>query len=331
MILSVSRRTDIPAFYAEWFLRRVGEGHVMVRNPVNKRMVSRIPLDPGLVDWIVFWTKDPRPLVERLDRVRERYGEKFHFQYTLTPYDSTLEPSVPPLERRIDALQKLSDLLGPDRVVWRYDPVVFSSAMDLDFHRRRFEELAERIAPHTRRCVASLLDLYGKTGRNLAGLDVRPPSTGEGRQILSHMAQVLARWDVAVETCSEAEDFGGCGVGRGKCVDDRLISRLLGVPWSAAKDKGQRPECGCVPSIDIGAYDTCPHGCRYCYANSGDASVRRSRATYDVDSPLLCGRVEPGDQVKDRTVRRLIGDPSTLPAGLETDRPSLFTDDLRRD
>jgi hypothetical protein len=312
MILSVSRRTDIPAFYAEWFVRRVRAGFVLVRNPMNRRQVSRISLDPAVVDWIVFWTKDPRPLMERLPQVQERYGDHFSFQYTLTPYDALIESSVPHLEQRIRAFQNLSEMLGPDRVVWRYDPIVFAPGMGLEFHQRRFEELANALAPYTHRCVVSLLDTYAKTERNMAGLSVQRPSESEAHALLSHMAHVTASRSMEIQTCAEATDFSALGVRPGKCIDDRVLSKLRGEPWSAPKDKGQRPACGCVASIDIGTYNTCLHGCRYCYATFDAESVRKAREVYDPDSPMLCDRLEAGDVVKERTVKSLFGAQKSL-------------------
>lgn len=305
MILSVSRRTDIPAFYADWFLSRVEEGFVLVRNPMNKRAVSRISLHQSGVDGIVFWTKNARPLMPRLPEIRSRYGDSFYFQYTLTAYDAAIEPSVPSLSSRIDTFKALSGLLGPDRVVWRYDPIFFTLQTDLAFHTKAFEEMANHLGPYTRRCVVSILDPYRKTDRNMAGLGARIPDFAEACQLLSQISQVMATWNIPVETCSESADYSSFGVGVGKCIDDRLISKSRGVPFAVGKDKSQRADCGCIPSIDIGTYNTCPHGCRYCYANFSDAAVQAAHAAYDPASPMLCDQLKPGDVVKERPMASL--------------------------
>ena len=305
MILSASRRTDIPAFYADWFVRRVEEGFVLVRNPMDRNMVSRISLDPAVVDCIVFWTKNARPLMARIPEIRSRYRENFCFQYTLTAYDAAVEPKVPRKSSLIDTFRELSDLLGPDRVVWRYDPIFFTHRMGVEYHKKWFEGLANRLGPYTRRCVVSILDTYRKTERNMAGLGAKVPEYAEICQMFSHFTQVMANWNIPVESCSEGVDYGASGVCHGRCIDDRLVSRLRDMPFEAGKDKTQRPECGCIPSIDIGTYNTCLHGCRYCYANFGDAAVQKARAAYDPASPLLCGRLEAGDVVKERPMKSL--------------------------
>lgn len=300
MILSASRRTDIPAFYSDWFLRRVREGFILVRNPMNKNMVSRISLDPQVIDCVVFWTKNARPLMQRLPEVRAAYRENFYFQYTLTAYDASVEPKVPRKASLIETFKELSDALGPERVVWRYDPIFFTREMDLDYHKKWFEELANRLGKYTRRCVISILDTYKKTERNMDGLGVRVPSDAEIRELLKHFTQVAANWSLPVESCSEAVDYSSTGVCHGKCIDDRLISKLRGMPFDGGKDKSQRPECGCVPSIDIGTYNTCLHGCRYCYANYSDNMVAKAHQDYDPDSPMLCDKLRHADEIKER-------------------------------
>lgn len=303
MIVSASRRTDIPAFHLDWFLGRLREGFVMVRNPRFPNHVVRIPLDRGAIEGVVFWTKDAKRLLDRLDDLR---GVPFYVQYTVTPYDARLEPRVPALAERIATFRALSDAIGPERVVWRYDPIVHMRGFGSPEHVESFRELARKLGPSTRRCVASLFDDYPRARGRLKHLDVRSPSDAEARELLADMARTAASLGFELETCAEAGDYEEFGIRHGRCIDGRILSNIAGHQFPDEKDAGQRPVCRCIPSVDIGAYDTCFHGCLYCYANGSDRAIERSRQASDPASPLLCDHPRPDDIVAERSVRRLL-------------------------
>lgn len=303
MIVSASRRTDIPAFHLDWFLERLREGFVMVRNTRFPNHVAHIALDREAVEGIVFWTKDARPLLARLEALR---AFPFYVQYTVTPYDARLEPGVPALAERIATFRELSGAIGPDRVTWRYDPIVYMRGLGTSGHIESFRELAGKLGPGTRRCVVSLHDDYPRTRGRLKHLEIRSPSDAEARELLADMARTAASLGFELETCAEAGDYDELGIAHGRCVDGRILSKIVGHPFPDAKDAGQRSACRCIPSIDIGAYDTCFHGCLYCYANGSDRAIARSRQASDPASPLLCDRLRPDDIVVERPARRLI-------------------------
>jgi DNA repair photolyase len=296
MIISASRRTDIPAFYADWLLKRIEERSVLVRNPVNAHQVSRVSLSPEAVDGIVLWTKNPAPMLDRLDRLRDYH---YYFQFTLNAYGKDVEVNLPDVAARVDAFRALADAVGKDRVVWRYDPILLSPAYTIDHHLRSFELLVRGLAGYTEKCVISFLDFYPKIAAAVRALGIIPISDEQKRRIAKSLADIALSYGLAIETCAEAIDLSDLGIGHARCVDDRLLSRISGHSVSVEKDRNQRPACGCAASVDIGAYDTCPHGCRYCYANrSAAASCRRE---YDAASPLLCSRLGEGDKV---TIRK---------------------------
>jgi hypothetical protein len=276
MILSVSRRTDIPAFYAEWFCRRLEAGELQVRNPVNPHQISRLVLNPETVDGLVFWTRNAEPLLSRLPRL-EPYP--YYFLYTLTPYGEDLEPGLPSLPRRIEVFRNLSRLIGPDRVIWRYDPIILSGDFTADWHLRQFTGLLEALIGFTRRCIVSFLDVYPAVKRNLPWFTDPPPELK--RDLVARLALLTARAGVTLSTCAEGIDCPG--VTPGGCVDTALLESIGGRPLRRRRDRGQRKSCLCHESRDVGTYGTCRFGCLYCYADRG----RRIPSCQDPDSPLL--------------------------------------------
>lgn len=299
MILSVSRRTDIPAFFPEWFMGRVREGFVLSRNPMNHAQVSRISLSPEAIDCIVFWTKNLAPLMPYLDEIGARFP--FYFQFTLNAYGRDAEPNVPPLGERLATLRALAGKIGRERIVWRYDPVVMSPTYDEAWHIETFGRLAREIAPYVVRCVFSFLDFYPKIAKGLRAMEGRVCGEAEMHALAKAFAASAKKYGLPISACAEALDFSAYGVERGRCVDPELIGRLTGREIRAAKDRNQRPECGCAASVDVGAYNTCRHGCRYCYANHSPKSTESRVALHDETSPLLVGHLADGESVKERT------------------------------
>lgn len=300
MILSVSRRTDIPNYYFDWFCNRMQEGYLYVRNPMNERQVSRIDLSRETVDCIVFWTKNPIPMMERLSELEEY---PYYVQFTLTGYGRDVEPGLPDKRRVLpEAFRRLSRRIGRKRVIWRYDPVLFTPIYTPAYHLKAFGELAGSLEGYTERVVVSFVDSYAKIRKSMAAIGVRQLPEGELQQFAGQLAAIAEMHGLRAESCAEALDLEAVGIRRGSCVDAGLIEEITGCRIAAGKDKGQRKECGCAKSVEVGTYNTCRSGCRYCYANAGEEAVRSRAGRYDPRSPILCGAVEPGDRV---TVRRM--------------------------
>lgn len=284
MIVSASRRTDIPAFYMPWLLNRLSCGFSMVRNPMNSRQIRRVELTPGAVDCIVFWSKNPEPLLVRFDEL-EAFGIPFGIGFTLNAYGSDLEPGVPPLPERIATFRALAQRLGPQKMVWRYDPIAFSPGYDEDFHRNAFRRIADELAGSTTHCITSFLDFYARTIRNLAGTQVREPALEECRTLAAELSGIASTRGIRLEACAES----GIGLPPAACISREWAETICNHAVAARKDPGQRRLCNCIRSIDIGTPDCCPHGCLYCYANrSPESARRRAQTTYDPDSPFLC-------------------------------------------
>lgn len=295
MLLSVSRRTDIPAWYADWFFRRLRAGFVLVPSPHAPHRLTRVPLCPDLVDGIVFWTKNPLPMLPRLGELSAYLSV---FQFTLTGYDPDAEPALPDRDRvLIPAFQRLSTQLGPRRVIWRYDPIFFTREYTEQWHLNRFEQLARRLQGYTTTCVISFLDEYPGTRARMRPLVPAAFDPGAAARLARGLAAIAAEYGIRLQTCAEALDLHDCGIEHGSCVDGALFETLLERPLHWTPAKGQRPECGCADSVDIGTYNTCPGGCLYCYANFSPDHIAANRAAHDPDSPLLTGWPGPSDQI----------------------------------
>lgn len=302
MILSVSRRTDIPAFYWEWFLNRVKAGFVDVRNPMNIHQVSRFDIRPNVVDCIVFWTKNAGNIIPHLDQLKDY---KYYFQYTINPYNKLIEENVPLKKDIIENFKSLSEIIGPNRVIWRYDPILLTGNINIEYHLRYFEELAKRLQGYTQRCVISFVDLYKKTVSNTRDLMMREPTDNEMHILAQKLSIIAKNYKMEVLSCSENIDLDAEGVKHGCCIDRSLIEKIVGYKIDVKKDKNQRKECGCVESVDLGAYNTCLHACKYCYANFNNAKVHTLSQMHNPLSTLLVGELDETDVVKERKVKLL--------------------------
>lgn len=307
MILSVSRRTDIPAFYAEWFMERLRQKYVLVRNPFNIHSISRIPLTPENVDAIVFWTKNSKPIHKYLDEI-DNLKYKYYFQYTITPYKNDLEEKVQDKKEIVETFKKLSEKIGSEKVILRYDPVILSDNYTIDFHKKAFARLCDLLAPYTKKIVFSFLDDYKKISKNIKQLNIKEISAEEMCIMAEYFADTAKNYNLKIESCAEQIDLGRFGINHGKCIDDELIEKITGYKLSVGRDN-QRNACGCVKCIDIGEYNTCMHKCLYCYANINKDAAFKNYKLHDKKSPLLIGYV---DEIKDKIIDRNIKDTKSL-------------------
>lgn len=301
MIISASRRTDIPNYFSEWFFNRIKEGYLFVRNPINPHQISKIDLSPEVVDCIVFWTKNPEPMLARLD---ELDAYEYYFQFTLTGYGKDIEPNVPHKRTvMIPIFQKLSRKIGKDKVIWRYDPILFSDKYHPAYHLHAFDQIAKELCGYTSGCVISFVDLYAKNKKSMAALRSFTLTDRALMAFAKEIASIARNYDMRVATCAEEADLSACGIEHNCCIDRVLIERIAGYKIRAQKDKNQRATCGCMESIEIGTYHTCKNGCLYCYANASQERVGRNCRLYDAHSPLLCGIVAKEDRITERRVK----------------------------
>jgi hypothetical protein len=296
MIISASRRTDIPAFYAEWFANRVNEGFLLTRNPFNANQITRVSLSKKDVDVIVFWTRNASHILKYLHDFDAK-GLDYYFQYTITGYPRTLEKAVPKPYDAVKQFCQLSDMIGAEKVVWRYDPILLSNIVTINEHKRLFLKLAQLLAGKTKRVVISFADFYKKTERNLSQVQglICTDIIHDSElllELVKYMADVARQYGMSIQSCSENVDTISVGVPHGKCIDNELIKEVFGLVASSKKDGGQREDCGCIKSIDVGMYNTCLHECSYCYATFSKNVVIENKRKHDPLSPFLVGGIE---------------------------------------
>lgn len=309
MIVNTGQRTDIPAFYAEWFANRLKAGFVCVRNPYRPEQVSRYRLDPSVVDVIGFCTKNPAPMFRYRELLRD-YGQ--YWFVTITPYGRDIEPNVPDKRRLLEDFKRLSDTVGVNGVGWRYDPIFLSDRYTAAYHLRAFSQIAAALEGCTETAVISFIDLYPKVRRNFP--EARETAREDRLSLGKAMAEIAASHGMTLKPCAEGDELAAFGADCGGCMRISDYEKAIGKRLNAPKKKGARAACACYLSCDIGAYNTCRHLCRYCYANAEPEKVLAFSRLHDPESPFLIGGYTDGDVIHDVPQRSWI-DP----------QPDLFT------
>lgn len=292
MIIQTGMRTDIPAFYSEWFRNRLREGYVLVRNPYNPISVTKYQLSPDVVDMITFCTKNPAPMLPHMDKLKP-YGQ-FWF-VTITPYGKEIEPNVPGKYEVIQSFQRLSDIVGADSICWRYDPIFISEVYSVERHIKNFEQMAKELAGYTKCCVISFIDLYQKVQRNFP--EVKAVTKQERIELGKEFVRIGKKYGITIKSCAEGTELALYGVDCSGCMTIETYESALHARLQAPKFKSLRSECSCFLGTDIGAYDTCGHLCKYCYANTDARQVKQNMHMHDPKSPFLLGNSRPEDKV----------------------------------
>lgn len=294
MIINTGQRTDIPAFYAEWFANRLKEGFVCVRNPYNPNQVSRYRLDPAVVDVIGFCTKNPAPMFPYMELLKD-YGQ--YWFVTITPYGRDIEPNVPDKHQLIEDFMTLSNIVGINSIGWRFDPVFISERYGEEYHIRAFEQIAAALDGYTETAVISFIDLYPKVRRNFP--EVQEVTKEQRIRLGKEFIRIASAHGMTVKPCAEGDELAAYGADCSGCMRIRDYEKAIGMHLNAPKRKGARAECACYLSCDIGAYNTCKHLCRYCYANADISEVLAQSRMHDPKSPFLIGSYMDGDVIHD--------------------------------
>lgn len=310
MIISASRRTDIPSFYSEWFFNRIKEKYVLIPNPYNPNMISRVSLAPAVIDCIVFWTKNPAPMIDKLDRLEDY---KYYFQFTINPYGKELENKLPSLQKRLDTFKRLSDKIGREKVIWRYDPILINEQYTVSMHQEKFAEMAFALKEYTEKCMLGFIDHYPHVRASLREFNIEPLVRDDIERMAVSFKKTANELGMELDTCTVRVDLSHLGIPSGLCVDDKLIERLVGYPILSHKDKNQRNICRCAESIDIGTYESCLNGCIYCYAIKGSYNTAKfNRSKHNRTSPMLIGEVGEEAVIKVREMKSLRTDQLSL-------------------
>ena len=307
MILNTGLRTDIPGFFSEWFYNRIDEGFVYVRNPYAKNQIYSYRLDPELIDCIIFTTKNPRPMFRNLEKI-DKFNQYWHI--TITPYGKEIEPNVPPVDEVIESFKFLSDRLGKEKVTLRYDPIFISEKYSLKKHIESFEYILSSLSNHTTEGIISFIDLYQKTKRNFPNAKEVTPE--ERLKIGEEFAKIGEKYNIKVKTCVEGTELEKFGIDSSGCMTKEVIERAIHKNLDIPKQKARNDECYCLLNNDIGEYNTCNHGCLYCYANSNKKLVERKFKLHDPKSPILIGEISEDDEIKKMNQKSFIAKEKTM-------------------
>ncbi len=295
MIINTGNRTDIPAFFSEWFYNRIKEKYVLVRNPYYLEQVTKYALNPDVVDILCFCTKNPQPMLQRLDEISEFNQIWF---VTITPYGKDIEPNVPEKSEVINSFKTLSKSVGINLVGWRYDPIFINEKYSIEFHIESFEKMAKELSGYTKQFVISFIDLYEKTKRNFKGISA--VKKDEQEFLVKRFVEIGKKYNFKIFTCSENVELEKFGVDVSGCMTKVVIERAIGATLDIPKSiKTSRESCACLLGNDIGAYNTCNHACLYCYANYDMKIVRNNMKLHNKMSPMLIGDINKDDIIKD--------------------------------
>ena len=294
MIINTGQRTDIPAFYSEWFVNRLKAGFVLARNPYNPQRITRYRLTPDVVDVIGFCTKNPAPMLPHIDLLRP-FGQ--YWYVTITPYGRDIEPHVPNKLRVLESFRRLSQIAGVNSVGWRYDPILISEEWPVQRHIKAFEYMANALRGYTKTAVISFIDLYEKTKRNFP--EAKTVSPADQMILGKAMAEICDRCGMTLRPCAEGNALAPFGADCSGCMTAAMYEQAIGQRLKIPSRAPARKACACYLGGDIGAYNSCGHLCRYCYANYDAETVRANLKAHDPQSPLLIGHVMPGDEIRD--------------------------------
>ena len=292
MIINTGCRTDIPAFYSKWFMNRIKEEYVLVRNPYNPQQVTKYSLSPDVVDCLAFCTKNPEPMIDYLDEL-DKY--KQYWFVTITPYGKDVEPNVPDKKKVIESFKKLSKHVGINSIGWRYDPIFIGYGFDVKKHIECFEKIAKELKGYTNNCTISFLDLYEKVKKNAP--NIKPPSKEEQIEIAKAFSKIGKENMMIIHSCCETTNLAQYGLKCNGCMSQEIVEKAINEKLNPPKRKNIRQQCNCLMGNDIGAYNTCAHLCKYCYANYSKSLVIENMKNHDENSPFLIGNSKDYDKI----------------------------------
>lgn len=291
MIINTGGRTDSVQYYAKWLLKRFEEGYVLSRNPLFPNKVSRYELDPRTVDCVVFCSKNYEPILKDIRSITDKFNTYFH--YTITAYGKDIEPGAPSIDKSIQTFQKLSEIVGKNRIAWRYDPVLFTKIYTLDTHIKTFGYMAKQIVPYVQRCIFSFVEMYKRLEVNMP--ELKALSEVDKDAIARELGAIANAQGLYIQTCGTNGDYSKYGIQTSGCMTLEMLGSANGVKFKDLKHKGMRQSCHCIESRDIGAYDSCLNGCKYCYANKSPKKAIQNYKYHDFTSPLILGHLNDTD------------------------------------
>ena len=293
MIINVGGRTDIVNYYTPWLINRLKEGYVLVRNPYNHKQLTRYDLTPKKVDAIIFCSKNYKPILEYMPKIQEKYPVYCH--YTITCYEDDVESKVPTIDESIETLNELSEIVGPKKLSWRYDPILLTDRYTIEKHLQKFEYITSQVHDKISSCIFSFVDMYTKVYRNMP--EIIELTLEDKEEILKGISKTAKEYDMPLQSCAAADEYKNYGIMNSGCITRDILEKSNNICLNKVKDKGSRQGCRCIHWHDIGEYDTCLNACKYCYANRNNNIVKKKYEKHDPNSPVLTGQVTNNDNI----------------------------------
>ena len=293
MIINVGGRTDIVNYYTPWLLNRLEEGYAYSRNPFARENVYKLSLKSEDVDCLLFCSKNYQPILKHIGDIDEKYN--ILCNYTITAYGKDIEPKVPSINQSIKTLERLSDIVGSNKILWRYDPILLTEKYTVEKHLETFEYLAEKISPLVYRCIFSFVDMYKKVEENMP--EIIPFTDEDKVKLLKGIGEISKKYNLYTQTCATNESYERYGIHAAGCTTREILEQAHNVVYKNVKGTGIRENCQCIPSRDIGAYNSCLSECKYCYANRKPDIPKKVIKMHDEKSPLLLGQLKENDRL----------------------------------
>lgn len=294
MIINTGGRTDTVQYYSKWLLNRFREGFVYSRNPFYPNKVTRYELTPDKVDCVVFCSKNYEPILEDLKEITDKFNTYFH--YTITAYGKDIEPNVPDIDKSIETLLKLESITGKNRIAWRYDPVLLTGKYTIDYHLKTFESISKELSGHIDRCIFSFVEMYKKLSVNMP--ELKAISENDKLTIARGLGEIAQKYNIHIQTCATNGDYERFRIHPSGCMTLDILGKANGVKFKKLKHKGMRKNCNCIETRDIGWYNTCPNGCKYCYANATPQKALENFKLHNPNSPILLGEINATDIIQ---------------------------------
>lgn len=302
MIINTGSRTDTVQYYSEWLLKRFKEGFVYSRNPLFFNKVTKYELNPEVVDCVIFCSKNYEPILERLHEITDRFNT--YFYYTITAYGKDIEPNVPSIEDSIETLIKLSEIVGAKRIAWRYDPILLTEKYTKNRHYETFDYMSEKLSPYIDRCIFSFVEMYKKLKTNMPEIILLTQEDKD--EIAKNIGLIAQKNKILLQTCATLENYEKYNIIQSGCITAEILGTANGVTFSNIKHSGNRKGCRCMENRNIGDYDTCPNGCKYCYANQNPQIAKKNYEKHNIDSPLILGGLNPTDEISQSSQRSFL-------------------------
>ena len=302
MILNTGGRTDTVQYYSQWLLNRFKDGFVYSRNPMFPKKITKYILTPDKIDCVIFCSKNYAPILPRLHEITDKFNTYFH--YTITAYDKDIEPNVPSIDESINTLLKLEQIVGSKRIAWRYDPILLTKEYTINRHIKTFEYMAKKLSGHIDRCIFSFVEMYKKLQTNMPEIILF--SEEQKNKIAKEIGYIAKKYNIHIQTCGTNDTYEEYGIHKSGCMTLDILSKANGIRFKKIKHNGMRKGCHCIQARDIGAYNTCPNGCKYCYATKNHDNVKDIVKQHNPKSPLLIWEIKKDDIISDLNQKSLI-------------------------